>query len=265
MEQFSIGRVLSRGFGLVRDTIGTVGLFVLVVVVVQALTGFLAQALAAGSQGDLDVTSPAANLARLSALFSTGWSWLFILISVIGFGLSYAGGIHGFAQQAERGGTTLAQCFQVGLTRMVPVIGLSILWWLGIWLGTVFLIVPGLILLSMWSVALPAQIVEGRGIIDSFGRSRELTRGNRLSIFGVLFVLFLIYYAVIIILFGALLGTGTLGLGNNGQASLLSTVLSIPAACLSGMLLKSMITSIYLESVLVKEGMRTHGLTEVFE
>ncbi|MFM5947952.1 MAG: hypothetical protein ACKOPM_01800 [Novosphingobium sp.] len=263
MEQFSIGRVLSRGFGLVRDTLGSVGVFILIIVVIQSAVSLGAQLLFAG---DLQLAATSTErFEALQAVFATTWYWAVLLVTLIGFGLSYAGGIHGLIQQAERGTTSLQECLRAGFARMLPVIGLTILWWLGVALGWLFLVVPALILMSMWAVALPAMIAENRGVFESFGRSRELTRGYRLSIFGVLFIVLLIYYAVVIVLVGALLGGSGMSILSLGQATVLSTALSVPAAWISSMLFKAIMTSLYIETVLVKEGMRTDGLTEVFE
>lgn len=263
MEQFSIGRVLSRGFGLVRDTIGTVGVFILIIVIVQSAVSLGAQLLFAG---DLNLAATSTErLAALQAVFATTWYWAVLLISIVGFGLSYAGGLYGLIQQAERGGTSLQDCLRAGFAKMLSVIGLTVLWWIGVWLGMLLILVPGLILMTMWAVALPAMIAENRGVFESFGRSRELTRGYRLSIFGVLFVVLLIYYAVVIVLVGALLGSSGFSIVSLGQATVLSAALSVPAAWISSMLFKAMMTSLYIETVLVKEGMRTDGLSEVFE
>lgn len=63
---------------------------------------------------------------------------------------------------------------------------------LGIALGLVLLIVPGLILLTWWAVVAPVIVLERTGVIDAFGRSRQLVRGNGWGVFGVLVVLFLL-------------------------------------------------------------------------
>ena len=44
--------------------------------------------------------------------------------------------------------------------------------------GFVFLIVPGLILLVIWSVVAPVMVLERPGIFAAFGRSRQLVHGN---------------------------------------------------------------------------------------
>jgi hypothetical protein len=55
---------------------------------------------------------------------------------------------------------------------------------LGITLGFILLIIPGFFLLTIWSLIVPVIVLEGARTMDSFGRSRELTRGNRWGVFG---------------------------------------------------------------------------------
>lgn len=75
---------------------------------------------------------------------------------------------------------------------ILPLIGAGILAALGIGIGLVALVVPGLILLTIWAVIAPVIVVEKSGVIDSFGRSRALVRGNGWPVFGVILVAFLI-------------------------------------------------------------------------
>jgi hypothetical protein len=57
-------------------------------------------------------------------------------------------------------------------------------------IGFVLVIVPGLILLTIWSVAAPVVVLERPGGLRALGRSRELVRGNGWRVFAVIFVLF---------------------------------------------------------------------------
>ncbi len=59
---------------------------------------------------------------------------------------------------------------------------------LGIILGLVFVIVPGLILMTWWSLIAPVIVVENRSTLDAFGRSRELVRGHGWTVFAVLII-----------------------------------------------------------------------------
>jgi MFS family permease len=77
---------------------------------------------------------------------------------------------------------------------LAPLLGAGILAALGIAVGFVLLVVPGLILLTIWAVIAPVIVIEKSGAIDSFRRSRELVRGNGWPVFGTLIVAFLIVF-----------------------------------------------------------------------
>lgn len=271
MEAFSIGRVFSRAFGLIRDSFGTVGLFIFLLLLAETLSGMALQPLmlenlqaaAAPPEGtDQDINA-------VLAIFQSAWYWLVLLVTIVMSGLAWSGGMHGLLQLADKGHTSLAACFQRGMALFLPVLGLTILWWLGFAIGWMIFIVPAAILSSMWAVALPAMVGEGLGVFAAFGRSRELTRGNRLSIFGVLFLLIVVYYILAIVIAGSMLGAGALSgvmsLETAGSISPWLALAALPISWISGMLLKAMVASIYLETVLVKEGVRTGRLTEVFD
>jgi hypothetical protein len=87
---------------------------------------------------------------------------------------------------------TVGSLFQSALPLVAPLLGAGILAGIGITIGLVLLIVPGLFLLTIWAVIVPAIVIERVGVIDSFGRSRELVRGNGWQVFGVIVVLFLL-------------------------------------------------------------------------
>jgi hypothetical protein len=76
---------------------------------------------------------------------------------------------------------------------------------IAIGLGLLLLIVPGLYLLTIWLVIIPAIMLEGCGVSESFGRSQELVRGYGWSVFGVIVVTALIFIGVAIV-FGVLDG-----------------------------------------------------------
>lgn len=270
MEQFSIGRVFSRAFALIRDSFASVGLFVLLLLVIETAMSLALQPLMLGNLQAAVAepgSGPGGNPAL--ALFQSAWYWIVLVTGILVSGLSWSGGVHGLLQQADKGSTTLPACFEHGVAKFLPVLGLTILWWLGVILGWILLIVPAMILVSMWAVALPAMVGEDLGVFEAFGRSRDLTRGNRLSIFGVLFLLVIVYYVLAIVIAGSMLGagalTGAFSLENIGNISPWMTLLSLPVAWVSGMLLKSVVASLYLETVLVKEGAHTDHLSDVFE
>jgi hypothetical protein len=63
---------------------------------------------------------------------------------------------------------------------------------LGIFLGLLLLIVPGLVLLTWWVVIIPVIALERTSAGAAFGRSRELVRGYGWNVFGVIVLTFLL-------------------------------------------------------------------------
>ena len=82
---------------------------------------------------------------------------------------------------------------------------------IAVFIGFILLIVPGLILLTIWAVTAPTIVVERAGGIDAFGRSRELVRGQGWPVFGAILVAFLIGVAVSIVAGALGAGTGDAG------------------------------------------------------
>ena len=79
------------------------------------------------------------------------------------------------------------------LQAVMPVLGqllvVAFVVGLGVVVGFILIIVPGLILLTVWSVAAPVVVLERPPGLQALGRSRELVRGNGWQVFGVIFVL----------------------------------------------------------------------------
>ncbi|HEY4452659.1 MAG TPA: hypothetical protein VGN13_13825 [Solirubrobacteraceae bacterium] len=70
-----------------------------------------------------------------------------------------------------------------------PLIGVAFAAALGELVGFVLLIVPGLILLSVWSVAAPVVVLERPPGLRALRRSRELVRGHGWQVFAVIVLL----------------------------------------------------------------------------
>jgi hypothetical protein len=60
---------------------------------------------------------------------------------------------------------------------------------IGIFVGFILLVVPGLVLATIWSVVAPVVVLERPGGLRALGRSRDLVRGNGWRVFCVIFVL----------------------------------------------------------------------------
>jgi hypothetical protein len=89
-----------------------------------------------------------------------------------------------------------------------PLVAVSLLFGIGVGIGFVLLIIPGLILIVIWSVVAPVTVLERPGVFEAFGRSRGLVRGNGWNVFGVILLVFL---AVAVVSVAAGLVTDSLG------------------------------------------------------
>jgi hypothetical protein len=84
--------------------------------------------------------------------------------------------------------STVGQVFERVRPYLLTLIVAGILAGLGIAVGLVLLIVPGLILLTWWCLIVPVIVLEGKQIGESFSRSRELVRGHGWTVFGVVVI-----------------------------------------------------------------------------
>ncbi|HEX3765965.1 MAG TPA: hypothetical protein VHW23_45025 [Kofleriaceae bacterium] len=87
---------------------------------------------------------------------------------------------------------SIGSCITTGVARFFPALGVGVLTWLCIAGGLIALIIPGLIVACMLYVAMPASVLERPGLLGALRRSRELTRGHRAEIFGLMFLLALL-------------------------------------------------------------------------
>jgi hypothetical protein len=75
--------------------------------------------------------------------------------------------------------------------RLPSLIVAGILAALGIGIGFLLLIVPGLILLTFWSMLVPVIVIEGTSAGDSFKRSFDVVRGHGWPVFGLILITFI--------------------------------------------------------------------------
>jgi hypothetical protein len=124
------------------------------------------------------------------------------------------------------------------LKAAVPVLGplilVGIVAGIGVFVGFVLLIVPGLILITIWSVAAPVVVLERAGVFDALGRSRELVRGNGWQVFGVIFILF---FLVLVVSAGIEAGAESAGTGAGIVARVIVGVLTGPITALAAAVL----------------------------
>jgi hypothetical protein len=103
---------------------------------------------------------------------------------------------------------SLTQLFRAAVPALGPLLLVGVVAGVGVFVGFLLFVVPGLILLTIWAVVAPVVVLERPGVLEAFSRSRELVRGNGWPVFGVLVLLFLLEIAGSAIL-GRVLGHDT--------------------------------------------------------
>ena len=118
---------------------------------------------------------------------------LVIVVSTIA-GTLYQGMVVGLVRDVQDGrrDSSVGELFGFAAPVLLPLIGAGIISGIAIGIGMILLLVPGLILLTIWAVIAPAIVIERASIFEAFGRSRELVRGNGWSVFGVVVIAYLI-------------------------------------------------------------------------
>src|SRR5882672_2304710 len=114
-----------------------------------------------------------------------------VLSFVLGM-ISQAVMVHAAFQAMRMRPVSLGESMKVGLSRVFAVILLALLMGILGGLAALLLIVPGLIVMTMWFVSTPACVVERTGPWTSMKRSAALTKGHRWKVFGLLLLLFII-------------------------------------------------------------------------
>src|SRR5262249_49361299 len=170
-----IGDVLSEAWALYRRFLWQFFLTALVVFAVLDLLGALAAEAAGDSVG--------------AGLF---WGLVALLISIVGY--FWVQGALVELVRDVRGGRqarTIGETYAAVQPRVPALISAGILAGLGIAIGLVLLIVPGLYLLTIWSMLVPVIVIESRSAGESFTRSREVVRGNGWPVFGLVLITFI--------------------------------------------------------------------------
>lgn len=135
----------------------------------------------------------------LNALVSTafghgaGVALLLALITVVAsfVGTFWLQGALVYAVDDVRDGridTTVQQVFERVRPYLGTLIVAGVLAGLGIAIGLVLLVIPGLVLLTWWCLMVPVIVLEGKSVGEAFSRSRELVRGSGWTVFGVVII-----------------------------------------------------------------------------
>jgi uncharacterized membrane protein len=145
----------------------------------------------------------------LSTLFAVTLGWigliLALIVSLTGVFLVQGALTHAVEDVRDgRADLSLGETLDAVKPKVGAIALASIVAGLGIGLGLILLIIPGLILLTLWILIVPVIVLEDVPWIQAFGRSGELVKGYGFQVFGILILTLLLR-----IVFNAVLGVLT--------------------------------------------------------
>jgi len=255
-DSFDFGRVVQRTFRVIGQNFG---LFALSAILLVSAPSFIGTMLGLKSRLAGEYFSAGVIGGAIVAAFGS-----LLLQSLV---------VHTVVERMNGRAVGFGDALGVAARFALPLLGLGIVQGLGVLIGLLLLIVPGLILSVMWSVSTPCLIVEKRGIFASLQRSRDLTRGHRWSIVGIFLVYFVLsmILGIVVGVLGAAAGFGG-AMAFSGTVSaavtpvvVISTFLSSLVNAAQYVLLAAGAASIYYELRTTKEGVAPDQLASVFD
>jgi uncharacterized membrane protein len=257
LRPLSVGEQLDAAFKMVRQSFGTLALCVLVVALPLNIVSVL---ITASTRDNAFSYGSNAGNQSLDGTAIAG----FLLTVVLGVVLTAIAAAACFRAVSgiylgER--PTVEGSLKFAASRVLAVIWLAILYGLGLILPSL-LIIPGVWLAVAWSMSYPAMLAEGLGAARALGRSFRLVRGRWWPTFGALIVMQLIVFVIsgiVTLLFDATL---IAAVDNEPVAAVLTTISSTLSSMITLPLYAAMLTIIYYDLRVRKEGFDLHLLAQ---
>jgi len=121
------------------------------------------------------------------ALFETIASTPVVFLSLIGTALVQGALVQAVADEHNsRPQSSIGDLYRSAWQRAGRLVGVSLLTGIGVGIGLLLLVVPGVILFTRWSLAVPVVMLEGLGPRAAMKRSRALVKGHGWAVFRVL-------------------------------------------------------------------------------
>ncbi|NEX91598.1 hypothetical protein [Caulobacter sp. 17J65-9] len=243
--RFDMARVVRRTFGVIR----------------RNLIPFCGLAVVFGALPYLVVTLGGQQVRTEAASFTN------VMVSIVGWVVttvcSYtlqAAIIYCTVKDLNGKKPSLEAALQVGLRNFLALFGLAIVMGLGLGLAFVLLIVPGCMLMAAWAVAVPAVVMENKGVGESLSRSSRLTKGSRWPVFGLIAV-----YSIVVIGLSMGLAAGGVVSGQTAGVTVVQALVMAAITVVTSVVGSAGGAAIYCELRAVKEGVGVEALASVFD
>lgn len=171
-EKLTSGRILAQAFSAYFGNFLPFSVICLVVLSPQIVLTFL--------QTEAMLRDP-------SSPYLPAYTFLGFVVQAIAPSLATAAVTYGVFRYLRGNSAAVGDALRTGFRRLLPVIGVSLVVGVITALGMFACLIPGFIAAATFGAAVPTAVIEKTGVGASLTRSRELTRGHRWTVFGVIF------------------------------------------------------------------------------
>jgi hypothetical protein len=182
LKPMDIGEILDKTFKLYKNNFKTY----LTISALGILPGFILAVLIFITLYILGAND-SANDSTLIAIVAIG---LLGIIPVVMVSIASTGAIvKVVSKQLLEEKLNYQEAFKFGFKKMWPIFGAAILLFVAAFVGTIFLIIPGIFLYYIFLLYAQAIIIEDKGAFQSLSRSKGLIKGNWWRTFGISIVM----------------------------------------------------------------------------
>lgn len=252
--RFELGRVVSQTFGVIgRNAPGFLMLSAVLVAAPTLAVGLVQMSMAQPGLAGAPNMTPSGILVGLVG----------VVVQLMGASLLQVALVQATVTDLNGGKVSPRAGLELAARLLLPIIGLSVVMYFGIVIGAMLLLVPGVILAVMWAVAVPAMVVEKRGVFESLQRSRDLTRGSRWAIFFLALAYFIVFMTLSMTIGGFSMAAG--GAAGPNAAPVVVLALTTLVTLVGSIVSAAGVAVIYSDLRSAKEGVRPDQLAALFD
>jgi hypothetical protein len=250
LRPLSVGEVLDVSFKIVRQSFGVLAGCVFVVALPLNVLDTIITASTRDHPFNIDSTS--------GSNVSTGTEWAGIVVtfalSVVLSALASAACFRAVSGLYLGERPTVAGSLSFAATRLVPVIALAFLYFLGLIPAFLLLLIPGIWLSIAWTVSFPALLAEGVSPVEALKRSFRLVQGRWWPTLGTVLLMNILVGLISTIIAGTITAVLVGSTASEPTAAVINTIANTLSAVVTLPISAAVLTVLYFDLRVRKEG-----------
>ncbi|MEM6664104.1 MAG: hypothetical protein AAF666_18230 [Pseudomonadota bacterium] len=256
-EPLGVGALFGESFSLVFKNLGVFLPVAIIPSAISLLLGYIMSGPAA-LNSFLAFSDPVLAMESQAQMGSLPW-FIAVIVGIVLWGFIMAAITRAAYDMKTNGSASFGSSVQTGLRFMLPVLPIVLIVGIIVYVGLILLILPGLYLMGLFFVVIPAFIIERAGFV-SLGRSAALTKDYRWPMVGLAVLFLLVFFGFGLVVGGlqfVFWGLGTIGL-------VLSAIVTIVLNALIYSIGSTVAALSYARLREIKEGTHLSSIAEIF-